>query len=209
LSNGAKEYVGIDFDIISVNISKNNLKKYYENYHWEIVHTSVKDYLKSNGKKFDIVFLSRTLHGMSVDSIELLIALSEIADTIVIESGTTVKSVLKIKKLLQERKLTKNSGLDELLHFLEYECPDIEYMKNTNSDFYNIKHSLGFLKIFFNRLGFIEDFSSYEKLKNMYPEEYGFGSIENLDETVIGKYIVRFTRAHTRLPISWEESNNV
>ena len=209
LSNGAKEYTGVDFDIDSVNASNTNLEKYYKNYSWRILHSSISDYLKVNDKKFDIIFLSRTLHGMSYDSVETLVALSNICDSIVIESGSSVKPLLKIRKLLKEKKLSNNSGIKELLYFLEYEYPGMEFMKNTNSDFYNVRHSLGFLKTLFNRLGFVEDLSSYEKLKSMYPEEYGFGSDENLDETVVGKYIIKFDRVSSGKPLSWKDLKNV
>jgi SAM-dependent methyltransferase len=209
LSNGAKEYIGVDFDINSVDIANKNLEKYYKNYSWNIVHSSIADYLKVNDKKFDIIFLSRTLHGMSYDSVETLVALSSICDSIVIESGSAVKPLLKIRKLLKEKKLSNDPGIDELLYFLEYEYPGMEFMKNTNGDFYNVRHSLGFLKTLFNRLGFVEDLSSYEKLKSMYPEEYGFGSDENIDETVIGKYIIKFDKASSGKPLSWEDFKNV
>lgn len=209
LSHGAKEYTGIDFDIDAVNISNKNLEKYYKNYPWRIIHSSISEYLKTNSKRFDVIFLSRTLHGMSHDSIETLVSLSNICDSIVIESGSSVKPLLKIKKLLKENKLSNDSGIKELLHFLEYEYPGMEFMKNTNSDFYNVRHNIGFLKTLFNRLGFVEDLSSYEKLKSMYPEEYGFGSNENLDETVIGKYIIKFDKTYLKKPLSWEDLKNV
>ena len=209
LANGAKEYVGVDFDLEIVKEARNNLEKYYKNHSWEIIHSSLNDYLKNNDRKFDVIFLSRTLHGMSTDSIEMLSSLSAICDCIVIESAGPFKSWMKIKELLIDNKLIVNENLNEFLHFLEYEYPYFEFMKNTNNNFYNVKHSLGFLKSLFHQLGFVEDFSSYENLKLLYPHVYGFGDIEKLDlstaETVVGRYIVRFNKKYDRSPLSWED----
>lgn len=209
LANGAKEYVGVDFDLEIVKEARNNLEKYYPNNSWEIIHSSLKDYLKNNNRKFDVIFLSRTLHGMSTDSIEILSSLSTICDCIVIESAGPFKPWMEIKELLIDDKSISSLGLNKFLHFLEYEYPYFEFMKNTNNDFYNVKHSLGFLKCLFNRLGFVEDFSSYENLKSLYPHVYGFGEIGKLDltmaETVVGRYIVRFYKKHDRFPLSWED----
>jgi ubiquinone/menaquinone biosynthesis C-methylase UbiE len=199
LANGAKEYIGIDIDAESVNIANSNLEKYYKNHSWKIVHSSIADYLKINDKNFDVVLLSRTLHGMSIDGVDILVSLSRICRSIVIESAGPISFLIEFKNLFPNQKV------DSLINFLEYNYSTIEYMKNTNNDFYNVKHSIGFLKLLFNRLGFTEDFSSYENLKIRYPDRYGLNNGKNLDETTTGLYVVKFNKTSEPKPMSWKE----
>ena len=189
LSNGANEYVGVEINDKFLEKSKNFLNKYYKDKNWNILHCSVEEFIKTNNRKFDIVFLGRIVHSIFNNGIDTLIHLAKIADTVIIESGTPLNmSVEKIKQLLGN-----SVDLSEINKYLEYEHEYIEYPSSTTGDFINTLYSLGFLKMLFGRMGFVCDLEPYESLKLLYPDEYGMGFIGKKGN-MIKKFVVRFYR---------------
>lgn len=203
LSNGAKEYVGIEIIDASAFLSKEALQKYYPNDNWEILHMSFEDFMKTNTKKFDIIFLGRVLFFLSTRDIESLTYLANIGDVIVIESVPPInRSFLELRSLLEENDILNQLPKEKILEinrYFEYEQSYVEYIEGTNRDCLSVLHSLGFLKKLFDRLGFECDLEPYEYMKENFPEEYGYGFMGK-DEKLVKKYIVRFDKKKNATP---------
>jgi 16S rRNA G966 N2-methylase RsmD len=206
LSNGAKEYVGLEILDQYVEESTQILQKYFKNQPWSILHTSVEKFVETNTKKFDVIFLGRVLYDISNLSMTVLSKISTMADMIVIESATPINfSYLKLKELMEKTGIINQIDPDEMAkidHYLEYTHEFIEYVQSSSGDYPITVYSLGFLKSFFQRLGFNEDISPYELLKEKYSEEYGLEYLGHPTNKA-KKFIVRYYRNTDKLkPLS-------
>jgi len=201
LSNGASKYVGVDFDPVFVKASRENLKKYYDESKYEIILSDAETLMYHD--KFDIVFVGRVLHQFK-NSFLLLKTLSEIADSIVIEDLHPPQFILNY--LLEKNNV---DNLQELKHELEYnypihECHSVDVVNflsnypfgNSDTVISNPAHgsaySIGFLRNIFRYWSFNLDLTGYEVMKKMYPNEYGLGKSNSLQECK--KYIVKFNK---------------
>jgi hypothetical protein len=206
LHNGAKEYVGLEIQDNFVGESRRLLTKFFADKSWNIIHSSIEKFIETNVQHFDVVFLGRVLNGITENGLEILTKLAKIADVIVIESGVPANlSYHKLKKLVDDAGLLNQinaTKLKELDNFAEYEHYFVEYVPG---NYVNILYSLGFLKMFFKHLGFIEDFSNYELLKKEFPADYGFGyqlAPDPITQSVHKQFIVRFVKVEEQKPLS-------
>jgi len=206
LHSGAKEYVGLEIRDSYVLESKELLHKYFSNHSWEILHTSLEKFIETNTKKFDVIFLGRVIHAITEHGIGILSKLAEIADVIVIESVTPLNfSHYKLTELLKTENMLEQidfKKIETVNHFVEYEHPFIEYIQSSSGDFVNTLYSLGFLKLYFQRIGFEIELSSYERLKKEFPEEYGIGYLGSKHHSMAKKFIVRFNKTGSKRPLS-------
>jgi predicted nicotinamide N-methyase len=85
LSKGAASYRGVEYQEPFVKSSSELLTKYYPQKKWEIIQSSIEDYLRSRTDDFDIVLASGVLYAFS-DVIGILTAMAGIANALVIES---------------------------------------------------------------------------------------------------------------------------
>jgi SAM-dependent methyltransferase len=206
LHNGAKDYVGLEIQDYFVEESRLLLTKFFADKSWNIIHSSIEKFIETNVQHFDVVFLGRVLNGITENGLEILAKLSKIADVVIIESGVPANlSYYKLKELLADSGVLTQldaSKLKELDNFAEYEHHFVEYVPG---DYVNTLYSLGFLKMFFKHLGFIEDFTGYELLKKEFPSEYGFSYLAKPDlitHSVHKRFIVRFIKSGEQRPLS-------
>jgi len=205
LHYGAAEYVGIDNKAKEALVAEENLRKYFKQKQWNIYRTSIEDFIGNNKKTFDVVFLGRILHGLSLNGNSILSDLSEICNCIIIESANPVNTAYDTIK-------AKYNVVDiEIEKYVEYEHSFVEYTDSSIGNFLNVLYSLGFLKEYFLRLGFEIDYAPYEKIKKIFPEEYGIGYI-NKKNNPLKKFIIRFNRRYDKGYISrldYEFNNNI
>lgn len=200
MTNGAREYVGIDIKIID----NNNLKKFANA---STIEISADNFLKTCHRKFDVAFVGMSIFGIS-DCVGFLQKLSTVANTIIIESVNPYPANLIPNN--------NDSNYDKILYELEYNYPvalvwPTNFIHSVNSiaeDRYLVfLYSIGFLKTILNRLGFIEDLSTYELLKIRDPERYGYGMYS--DQSSLKKFIITFNLVKDPLPLTWNEWVNV
>lgn len=201
LFNGAAKYVGVEQDYNLVKVAEENIKKYYPFADTSIVCSSAEDFIDRCNEKFDIVFLGRVLHSIK-DGAHYLKRLSKIANSIVIEDvhplnmpvtflsdqlKNTVDLTLLFYNLEYCYPLSESHSLDLFEQIKSYPCVD----DNTNR-LSKTLYSIGFLKGLLSPEGFSYDLSAYESIKNLFPEEYGYGLYKNRDG--VKKYIMRFNK---------------
>jgi hypothetical protein len=200
--HGSKEYVGVEIDEYHINDSRNhypNLKFY---------HMDLEDYVCESVKEnrfFDIVVISRTIHGIQ-NQISLLQNLSKITNKVVIETGVPVNTpAYRLLEILKDFDLDdkQKNEIEEIKHSIEYKQPFIEYVMDDRWP--HPVPSTGLLEGIFLRLGFTLDLSTYELVKEKYPEEYGYGSRFEEDQ-LMKKSILKFIKVNNTVkPITWKE----
>lgn len=201
VEHNTKEYTGIDIDqqlitnakIIypSVNFIKQDLEEYVNN-------------CVEQHKTFDIIILSKVLQGIH-NQTNLLQQLSKITNRIIIEAGVPANvSSYKLLELLKSINLPNdyNAQIDNIMQYIEYEQPFIEYL--VDDRFINVIPSIGFFKEIFNKLGFQLDLGTHEKVKNMYPNKYGY-AYRPLEDNKIKKCILKFKKINHPTPVTWQE----
>jgi ubiquinone/menaquinone biosynthesis C-methylase UbiE len=199
LGNGAVKYVGVDFDPWVSSIARENLAKYYPNADASIITSTGEDFIAKCTEHFDIIFLGRVIHAVKNGN-EFLTAVASIADYIAIETATPLNvPAVKLKKILLEHQLTdeQHKKINQIFTDIEYKQCFTDYDKSRVGDFVNSMYSIGYLKLFFNQLGFSEDLTSYEELKQTYGHEFGMGSL-NDNYTNFRKFVIKFKRTSNK-----------
>lgn len=195
LENGASRYVGVDINLSNIEIATTKLNQCSPNANYSLIHSSIKEFLKNNIEKFDIVYVGVLIHGMG-DVIDFFKKLANIASTIVIESAHP------FYPMYNPGSLSNNE-----LHDLEYNVSVIEGYEENLNKCVQFLHSIGYLKTIFNRLGFVDNLDSYENLKKEIPQVYGFNLTSRLDTPK--QYVIVFHRQTTnKHPITWDDQFN-
>ena len=123
------------------------------------------------------------------DVIDIIKKLANLTDTIVVESAHPLYLEFKSKSFSKEE-----------LHQLEYNNSVVESFEELPSDSLNFLHSIKYLSLIFNRLGYKENFEPYEKLKKELPDIYGF------DLTISKRYLIIFKKIKNQnTPIIWKD----
>lgn len=204
LNSGASRYVGVEKNQNFIDIATVNLKKYYKGFDVSLICQDAEEFINACTEKFDIVFVGRTLHQIS-NGIDFLKKIGSISNKIVIEDVHPPH--LMIHEMT--KKFNDKDLLEKIVKELEYNYPVLEthpfeimnYLgeypfTNTSELISNndsgSMYSMGLLKNIFVPLGFVPDLSSYEQMKLLFPEEYGFGLYNKKDG--IKKYIIRFQK---------------
>jgi len=190
LSNGAKDYIGVEINSKKVLQAQERFPqiKFYNEDLTDFVKRCVHKYTF-----FDFVVLTRTLHYIQ-DQIELLENISKITNNIIIESGVPVDRPLL--DLVNDFKTIRKDA--EFYNYILQIQEHMEYEENFTLHFFNKESiqnvpSIGFLKSVFDQLEFESDLTIYEKLKQIYPSEYGF-FYKNRKDDLLGKFVVKFKR---------------
>jgi len=202
ISNNVKEYVGVDID-------KNEIDQATESYPMlTFFNMNLEDYVKKCieiNKKFDIIVISRTIHGIP-NLVTVLQNLSIIGNKIVIESGVPVNS--QVEEMLEILKNTNfyethRESIDKVIHDAEYNSSFIGCL--ADEKFIHLVPSIKFFEDIFEKLGFKLDLTSYESAKNKFPTEYGYGLRPELNIRL--KFcILKFTKVtNEHKPLSWKE----
>lgn len=117
LSEGAASYIGVEFQERFVKSSSELLTKYYPDKKWEIIQSSIEDYLVAQTGVFEVVLASGVLYAFS-DVVGILQAMARIADVLVIESR-------------HPRTFMKTTFLsDSMKRALIYSKPYVEFIEN-------------------------------------------------------------------------------
>ena len=91
------------------------------------------------------------------------------------------------------------------MYNLEYVSAVVEAHEDSTKSHLNFLHSMKYLSIIFNRLGFIENYDPYERMKTELPKIYGFDLTSRLG--LAKRYMIIFNKKQpaTPAPITWEE----
>jgi trans-aconitate methyltransferase len=200
--NSVKEYVGVDIDKDEIDQA---IKSYPE---LSFINMNLEDYVEQCveiNKKFDIIVISRTIHGIP-NLITLLQKLSIIGNKIVIESGVPVNlQVFELLEILKNTNFyeTYQDSIDKIVHNAEYNSSFIGCL--SDEKFIHLVPSIKFFEDIFEKLGFKLDLTSYESAKNKFPTEYGYGS--RPESNIRLKFcILKFTKVTDKQkPLSWKE----
>ena len=160
------------------------------------MNSSIDDFLENNIETFDIVLLGVILHGTG-DIIELFKKISKITNRVVVETAHPFHL---------NHKSTLNMLSSDDLYNLEYKTAVVEVHEETTSEHVIFLHSMKYLSIIFNRLGFIENHKPYEQLKKELPNIYGFNLNSRLG--LAKRYILIFNKTTSQpvTPIIWADN---
>jgi SAM-dependent methyltransferase len=196
LERGAMKYVGVDLDCSTIENSNKLLSNKFEDSRFSLVNSSIDDFLENNIETFDIVLLGVIIHGTG-DIIELFRKISKITNKVVVETAHPFY-------------LTCGSNLNMLssddLYNLEYKTAVVEAHEETTSEHVIFLHSMKYLSVIFNRLGFIENHKPYEQLKKELPNIYGFDLNSRLG--LAKRYVLIFNKiiSQEQAPIIWADN---
>lgn len=206
MMHGAADYVGVEIDEFHIIDSKNH----YPNL--TFYHMDLEDYVKDSVKEnrmFDIVVISRTLHGVQ-NQITLLQDLSKIAKKIVIESGVPLNTpVYRLLETLKNVELPPEckKEIEQIKSYIEYDQTFVEYV--IDERWPQPVPSTGILKDVFSRLGFDLDLTTYESVKQKYPTEYGY-DVGTEEGQVMKRSLLKFVKTDREpRPITWKEWNDL
>lgn len=206
VANGAREYVGVEINEYHFLDSRANYPSL------TFFHMDLEDYVSkclTENKIFDIVVISRTIHGIQ-NQVTMLQNLSKITKKIVIESGVPVNTpAYRLLEILKTIDVSNNykQEIKEIQTHIEYEYPFIEYV--IDDRWPQPVPSNGLLKDILSRLGFDLDLTTYESVKEKYPDEYGYGS-RHIEDQLMKRNILKFTKANREpTSVTWREWDNV
>jgi SAM-dependent methyltransferase len=206
LKNSARRYVGIEKNKDLAETALSNLKKYYCNRNFEIIHNNAETFVSDCTEKFDFVFVGRVLHQISCGE-KFLKDISKISNNIVIEDAHPpnffTDYLLKNSTLNNQQLLSLENQLETVYSFVEtyadrsniftnfkdFPLLDLELKTNLKM---GSAYSIGYLITILSQQGFKENFDMYNKIKCIFPEEYGYGLYQQRDG--VKKYIMRFNK---------------
>jgi SAM-dependent methyltransferase len=195
LQHGASKYVGVDLDENMLASSQELLESKFDNLRFSLIKSSINKFLDNNDETFDIVLLGVVIHGAG-DIIELFRKVSQITNRVVIETAhpfyTAYRSTLDLL------------STDELYN-LEYASAVAEAQEDSPTSHLNFLYSMKYLSIIFNRLGFIENYDPYERMKTELPKIYGFDLTSRLGLAKRYMIILNKKQLATLAPVTWEE----
>jgi precorrin-6B methylase 2 len=170
LANGADHYTGVELQKKYVSDSKNNLATYFQN-NWNIVESTVEDFLEKNTDKFDIAVASGIIYSVS-DSYRFLTQLSNIADYLIIEARhpPTMRQFA--------------SSTPNIIKGIEFEKKFIELtvVSMIHEDANSVAKTLAFtptvgaLITMMRSLDFVADIDVYNNLNEHITDIYGLGT---------------------------------
>jgi predicted RNA methylase len=204
LSNGARKYVGVDFDPYIANIARENLKKYYPDADAKVIVSTGEEYVANCKEKFDIVFLGRTVHALH-NGTEFFKDIAKITDCVIIETATPINGpAVKLKNMLLKQDLNQDQldEINQIFKDIEYNECFTEYHHSRVGDYINNMYSMGYLKLFFNQLGFTEDLAGHEYLKLNYSDDFGMGRYPGERRDFL-KFVIKFKRTAPARYQSW------
>jgi hypothetical protein len=181
LSNGAKEYCGLEIQKQYAELSNQILSKYYNKSQFEIVNESFEDFISN--KNFDIVVCFSALHGI-LDTFSALKKISELAkEIIIIESAHPFKGYKEFFAINND---------EELKHIAKNICmienkrsfPMIDARHNSTLLVAGSLPSLGSIKFILENFNWEYNDDLYELAENSMSEYY------NLKTTA--KFISKF-----------------
>lgn len=200
LSNGAKHYTGVEIHKEFTKKSVQSLSKYNDNKNFEIVTSSVENFLLANKKKYDIVVATGILHGF-LNVVEILKQISEITNEyLIIESFETDEMqhpAIHFKHYMMiapnYEKLQHHTGMTSVIGFeaLSYLMSEFDFTR----DGYKI-----------NPENMINTYDTYNN-KNVI-----IYKVPNKKEMTADRYLVRFKRNKNKLAktsLNYSIKNNV
>jgi predicted RNA methylase len=205
-SHGAKQYIGVDIDQYWVETSRNASPDL------EFVHMDLEEYvdicLKEN-KTFDIIIISRTFEGVH-NQVSVLQKLSKICTCIIIEGGCSVNwPAYKLLEISESFPLNEEQvgQINAIKHQIVFEQAFVDYVDDR---FIWAIPSIGFYNTILSKLGFTLNIDTYLRVREKFPQEYGYFIHEHLSDgnamPKIGKAILKFYQTRKeQYPLTWKE----
>lgn len=173
LDHGAKFYCGVEYNKILSDISISNFSSSFPDNVWEIKNISVEDFSKSNNEKYDILILSGVIYAL-FDPIPVLIALHNMADSIIVESMQP--TIIELFPIELKQIIIRNAKWSSFLEnssFVQYgDTPMMTGYPGGSAVVNGCAPSLGFIKHFLNLLGFKNTNIVNDLLKDKFPDVY-------------------------------------
>jgi precorrin-6B methylase 2 len=167
LAHGAISYTGVELQKKFVNDSCNNLAKYFLN-NWQIVESTIEQFLENNNEHYDIVVASGVIYGVA-DMHGCLKQLANVADYIVIEAKhppSLIQLALRFSEIAATIE-TKQAIIEVLSTPMVYEKANHKVLS------LGFNPSIGALTTIFQSMNFVPDFAVYDHLKSTLGEIYG------------------------------------
>jgi precorrin-6B methylase 2 len=167
LANGAASYTGVEIQKKFVADSRNNLAKHFAN-NWQIVESTVEQFLQNNTEHYDIVVASGVIYGVA-DMHGCLRQLAKIADYIVIEAKHPPSLIQLALRCLEMKEIIelKQAIIEVLSVPMIYEDANHKVLS------LGFNPSIGALTTIFQSLDFVPDLTVYNDLKSTLGEIYG------------------------------------
>lgn len=168
LDNGATKYTGIELQKNFAEQAEKNLLKCFPTDHWEILNSSLEDFLEQNTESYDIVFAGGVMH-TSLYYQDLIKKISKIAKIAIVVESITPKIIFD--------GLFNNKSVD-FVSLVEYTADaGMVHEHGNNLKVNSAIPSLGSLCILFREQGFEIDMQSYirfkETKKTLWPTRFG------------------------------------
>jgi precorrin-6B methylase 2 len=196
LANGALTYTGVEIQKKFVADSRANLAKHFAN-NWQIVESTIEQFLQNNTDHYDIVVASGVIYGVS-DMHGCLRQLANIADYLIIE-GKHPPSLIQLALRCSEAKeiIELKQAIIEVLSI-----PMIYEHANHKVLSMGFSPSIGALITIFQSLDFVPDLTVYNDLKSTLGEIYGLTESKyfrygiGFQKTVIENKLVSFAEVY-------------
>jgi precorrin-6B methylase 2 len=170
LANGASSYTGIELQKKFATESRNNLAKYFAN-GWQIIESTVENFLKHNTDHYDIVVAAGVIYGVD-DMHGCLKKLTSISNYIIIEAKhpTSLRQMSQKFPALEKSLELKQSVIDVA------PIPMVSEDANYKAWSLGFNPSIGALILIFQSLDFGPDMAVYDNLKSTLSDIYGLNS---------------------------------
>jgi precorrin-6B methylase 2 len=170
LANGASSYTGVELQKKFVAESRDNLSKYFSK-GWQIIESTVENFLEHNTKHYDIVVAAGVIYGVD-DMHGCLKKLAKISDYLIIEA----KHPTSLRQMSQkfpalEKSLELKQAVIEVASM-----PMVSEEANHKAWSLGFNPSIGALILIFQSLDFGPDTAVYDNLKSALGDIYGLSS---------------------------------
>jgi predicted nicotinamide N-methyase len=179
LDHGAAYYVGLELQPKMVTDARENFSKYFEKYRWDILQTSVEDFIIDTTLKFDIIILSGVIYGI-IDYYGLLKRLTEMATTcIVIESMHPWKVIDRFGNMTDMSQWATQINLPIVQYTEKIRHSHEDGTKSYEYD--GVRISIGAFEQIFGHLNWEVSLDANEILGKTIPDVYDVETVINQD----------------------------
>lgn len=191
LNSGVASYTGVEISPEFSSASVELLNKYHSDKSWTIVNQSLEQFFADDQEQYDIIFCWGVVHN-TCDHIGHMRQLARRADHIILQD--------RQPKIMWREHVSELS--DEFWRKLEYDIPYQEWFSGemtalfTNMGSVQVtasNSSIAAMRLTMEMEGFRSDLTAYEKLKQLFPQDFGLPR----DPKLLGYYVIEFFRDST------------
>ena len=188
LNNGVASYTGVEISPEFSQSSIELLNKYHSNQPWTIINQSLEHFFAENQEQFDIIYCWGVIHN-TCDHIGHMRQLAQRADHIILQD--------RQPKVMWREHAQELS--DEFWNKLEYDIPYQEWFSGEMTALFTdmgsvqvtaSNSSIAAMRLTMEVEGFRSDLTAYEKLKQLFPQDFGLPR----DPKLLGYYVIEFFR---------------